>query len=253
MNTETVPAQVEDLINEYFVLRVGESNFPVPYYRNVKRVRGDLRSLTGKGTPEEIYEETMIYSKLRGVNLSKMSAMETRKFMMEQGIGIDCSGFVSHVLNTWTKSIGKGNLYSNIVFPKASLYRSIIRRFRVFENIGANLLTSDLNTTPVQLSDAKVGDLLRLKGLKHGHHVAIITKIVYENEIPRVITYTHSSENYGDYNGIRSGDVEITDIDKDLKDQLWKEVDEKGVCWTYKQLMREYDDNGLRRPNFFMN
>lgn len=248
---EEAPEEVSQIIERYFNLRVGDKTVVCPYFRNVKRVRAELRSLVGKGTPEEIEEEIRIYAKLRGFDLNNSSAKQIRDFMQTQGIGIDCSGFVSHVLNVWLKSVGKGRIWSNIKFPKASLYRSFVRSLRPIENISADLLTSDLNAEKVELKNISIGDLLRLKGLQRGHHVAIVTEVSRTTEGKLLnFKYAESSENYGDENGVRISKVQVVDENKELKDQKWLGVDDKGTCWTLRQLEKEYEDNGLRRPNF---
>ncbi len=249
---EKAPAEVNQIIEHYRNIQVEGKTVVCPYFRNVKRVRAELRSLVGKGTPEEIEEEIRIYGKLRGFDLQKSSQKEIREFMQMQGIGIDCSGFVSQVLDVWVQSLGKGRIWNNIKFPKTTFYRSIIRMFRPVENISADLLTSELNTEKVELKNVRVGDLLRLKGLQRGHHVAIVTEVERsEKGVLQSFKYAESSENYGDENGVRISEVQIIDERKELKDQKWLGVDKNDVCWTLKQLEREYEDNGLRRLLFF--
>lgn len=248
-----IPKEVREIIDQYKSLDIAGQKVPTPYYRNVKRVRAELRSLAGKGTPEEIAEETVIYSKLRGLNLDESSTKQIREFMQEQGIGIDCSGFVSHILNTWLRVTGKGSLYGNLKFPSSSIYRRIIRAFRPIENVAAELLTNLENCIKVELKDVQIGDLIRLKGIESGHHIAIIIDIEREQGSVKSIQYVHSSEQYGDENGVKTGIIKVKDQNGELIDQEWLERDKDGVCWTLKQLEREYADNGLRRPNFFIN
>lgn len=247
------PEKVKKLITDYTRLKFYETEVITPYYRNVKRVRAELRSLAGKGSPEEIGEETIIYAKLRGVDLSTLSSSQIREFMQSQGIGIDCSGFVSHLLNEWSKAIGKGRLDSHIRFPKASIYRRLIRRVRFIENLSADVLSSQENSVEIGVKAILPGDMIRLKGLQHGDHIAIITRVEYDSDgMPIQFEYSHSSEQYGENNGVKKGRVRIKDLNSGLKDQEWLETDENGKCWTYEQLMKDYQDNGLRRPKFLV-
>lgn len=234
----SAPEEVINLINQYLSLEFGSKKVRTPYFINIKHARAELRSLIGKGLPEEIKEETMIYAKLRGFNLEKSTSHEIRTFMMEQGIGVDCSGFVSHLLDTWTK----GKFKSQIKYPKESIYRKIIRSLRPIENIDANLLTNTENTEAIDFEDAQPGDLIRLKGLEQGDHVAIIIK-----REGNLLEYAHSTQHYGEENGVRIGVIEIKD-----KKQEWKELDKDGISWTEKQYLKDKDDNGIRRPNFFV-
>lgn len=250
----TIPEQVKQLIEKYFNLNIGGQTVSTPYYRNVKRVRAELRSLVGKGSPEEIEEETLIYAKLRGFSFKGKSVDDIREFMQSQGIGIDCSGLVAHIYDRWLRSSGRGSIHSNLKFPKTNLYRSFIRWLRPIENVSADLLTNSDNSERILLRDVCVGDVLRLKGLQRGHHVAVITKVDKDDlGSLKKLTYVHSSPHYGKENGIRIGEVQITDVNKELKDQKWLEVDENGISWTLKELEKEYEDNGLRRMNFMEN
>ena len=171
---KTVPQEVKFLINHYFNLKINGKTVKTPYHINVKHVRAELRSLVGKGSPEEIESELNIFAKLRNFNLQKASKEEIREFMQKEGIGIDCSGLVSHILNAWLKAERKGSLASNITFPKLPLFKKIAIFIRPIENINANLLTNKENTIPVELKDVQIGDLIRLKGLKRGDHIAIV-------------------------------------------------------------------------------
>lgn len=247
---QNIPKEVNNLIERYSQLNIGGQKVRAPYYRNVKRVRAELRSLVGKGSPEEMEEETLIYAKLRGFSLDDTDEGAIREFMQSQGIGIDCSGLITHLYDKWCRSQSHGSLYSHLKFPKASFYRKFIRWLRPIENISADILTNKSNAERVELKDIKIGDLIRLKGLQRGDHVALVTEVSKEEGKLQSFKYVHSSPHYGSENGIRIGEVEITDMSKELKDQKWKEVDENGICWTLKELEKDYQDNGLRRLKF---
>lgn len=249
--TKELPAAVQEYIRRYFELPINGNLVPAPYFRNVKRVRAELRVLVGKGTPEELVEETLIYAKLRGYNLNGKSVEETREFMREQGLGVDCSAFVAHVYNFYLKNSGKGALWTKIKYPSKGLYRTIVRMLRPIENLGAETLTSLDNCTMVELSEIEPGDLIRMKGIKGGHHLAMVYNVKYDrNGTPLHFTYVHSISRYGKNNGVRFGEVLINNIYGELKDQNWLERDEDGTCWTLMELEKDYEDNGLRRPKF---
>jgi hypothetical protein len=248
-----IPKKVEKLINAYFNLQIGNKSVKTPYYINKKHSRGgELRSLVGKGAPNEIEEEVNIFAKLRGFNLKKASEKEIRLFMKSEGIGIDCSGLVAHILDTWLGTKKKGTLYSNLKFKNRNFFDKLIKYLRPIQNISAHLLTNEENSVPVKLSEVQVGDLLRIKGLKHGHHVAIFTNIDSDEEGRRILRYVHSTPYYGNDNGVRFGEILIIDEEKDLDKQRWLEFDKKNVCWTLKQYLKEQEDNGIRRPKFFL-
>lgn len=246
-----LPDEVQNLIDQYLSLEINGKTVKTPYYRNVKRVRAELRSLVGKGTPTEIIEETKIYAKLRGFRFRKATVDNIRKFMLSQGLGIDCSGLVAHLYDRWLLSVNKGSLYQNLTFaPNRSLYKRFVTWLRPIEHMGANLLTGRLNTDPIELCEVAPGDMIRLKGLRGGHHVALITEVTYDKDAkPEKFLYVQSTPYYGDDNGVRISEVKITDCTKSLRVQVWCDP-EKGTCPTYKQLLKDFEDNGLRRPKF---
>jgi hypothetical protein len=245
----SLPEKTKQLIKDYFKLDLGGQIVPTPYYRNVKRVRAELRSKVGKGLPDEIEQECMIFAKLRGFEFHGKSIGDIREFMRSVGLGVDCSGFVAHVLDTYLKEIGKGNLYSNIKFPaNRSLYKRIVNWLRPIEHIGADLMTNGQNTTEVLLNDVRPGDLLRLKGIRRGDHIAIITTVTKDDDDNLIsIKYSHSTQHYGIEDGVRIGEIMVVDPKGSLLDQDWLEKDKDGVCWTKKQLEVAGDDGGLRR------
>lgn len=248
---DKIPAQVQELIDQYMGLDIAGKKVQTPYYINLKKAKGQLRALVGKGTPEEIVEEVLIYARLRGFDLASATPDEIREFMIKQDIGIDCSGFVAQVLNYWLKLKGHSSLRSKISFNNASLWHKFKTALRPIENIGANRMTNNDNTTPISLNEIMPGDLIRLKGLRGGHHITVIVETTRQDNALTAFKYAHSSTHYDNKNGVKYGEVEITDINKELKDQNWKELDQKGECPTLKQLLKEYEDNGLRRLNFF--
>lgn len=251
MITETIPDVVKRQINEYAKLNLGGKNVVTPYYINDKR-RKDLRAMIGKGTPEEIIVEAKIWEKLKGYDFNNMSPEEIREFLISKGIGIDCSGFISHLINIWYKE-KEGKPIWNKLTP---LQRSPLWRLRYFlrpvENLGAEILTNDNNTFPVELNDAKPGDLIRSKAKKNnGHHIMLISEVTRdetkESTPVVVIKYVHSSPYFGSENGIREGEIRITDINKPLHEQEWLEQDENGIKHTLEGYMVNVEDNGIRR------
>lgn len=248
--SEKIPQEVRELIDHYFNLDIGGKKVQTPYYRNKNRVRGELRVLVGKGSPAEIEEEVRIYAKLRGVDLTSLSSLEIREFMRSEAIGVDCSGYVSHILSTWVKTRGHKSLHGLIKTPPLTLFKRFLFGLRTIENISSELLTSELNCTKVDLCDVRIGDLIRLKGVKQGHHIAIIIDVTKKDGKMIEITYTHSSERYAPEEGVRIAKIKVLNQSKSLEDQKWLEEDAAGVNWTYKGYLTQKEDNGLRRLNF---
>jgi hypothetical protein len=238
----------QKVIDEYQHLKLGKKTIITPYYINTNRNK-DLRAMVGKGTPDEIIMEARIWEKLKGVHFKTMSESEIKQFLMDIGIGIDCSGFVSHVLDSLVLKNKNKHLWRVAEIPQKDLFSKLKYLLKPVEKLGADVLTNQENSIEIAIKDVRPGDLIRSKWKKNNtHHIQIITKVVYEdNQIPTLIEYTHSTPYYGESNGVKTGEIKITDIDKTLKEQEWLEVDKFGVNFTLEGFLNNVEDNGLRR------
>ncbi len=251
-----LPEEAWQTINEYKYLPLGGKKVTSPYYINLSKERGGLRVLVGKGTPEEILHEVKVWGKLKGFELENASQHQIREFMIQRKIGIECSGFLYHVITRWLQAKHKGNLVSKLKFHNNGFVNRFRRWLRPAENVSANTMTSDLNTEKIKnLNDIRPGDLIRAKGrVKNAHHVAMISEVkgVLDEKNKFTIEsfkYIHSHRFYEDQNGIREGEVIVTNPKGDLKDQNWLEV-YKGKNWMLDDLLKDYHDNGIRRPHY---
>ncbi|KKQ36340.1 MAG: hypothetical protein US52_C0001G0008 [candidate division WS6 bacterium GW2011_GWA2_37_6] len=245
----SLPNGTKEIIKSYFELPLGGKKVKCPYFMNLKGERAGLRVMIGKGTVEEIVHEVMVWAQLKGVGLNKMSTEEIRSFMIKKGIGIDCSGFAVYVLDAWFKEIYHAHLWESLHYKDNSFFAKLRRRLRPVENIGAELLTSEINCTKVtHLQEILPGDLIRAKGKQNNaHHVAVITDVFYNDKgIIEKFVYTHSHRFYELENGVREGYVIITDPEKELKDQEWHDH-YQNRNYMLEDLLVDYQDNGIRR------
>ncbi|MDQ6986005.1 MAG: hypothetical protein Q9M91_03485 [Candidatus Dojkabacteria bacterium] len=242
-----LPENISNRINDYFELKIGKTHVKSPYYMNLKKSK-DLRALVGKGTPEEIEMEAMIVAKTKKMNLDEMTENEIREFLMSRGIGIDCSGFIMHILNFWYKSEKGGNIWRKFKpYGKGILYK-IAYILKPVEKLGAEIITNKTNSKKVSLKDVLPGDLVRSKWKrKNSHHVLLVTKVIREEGITKEIEYGCSAEHYGKDNGMRFGEIIIKDQKKPLQDQEWVDPDENGINQIYEGYLNKVEDNGLRR------
>ena len=246
---ETLPKNVQKFVNSYFNLNLGGKKIPCPYYINIKKIRQrmGLRVLIGKGTQEEIIQESLIYEKLRGTNFYDMSIYEIREFLVKRHIGIDCSGFIVHIINYWLKGINKKNIWKYIKFPRQTLYRKIARFFRPVENISAFQLTNKDNSTPIKnLNNIRCGDLIRLKGLKGGYHVMMISKVIQNKGKVNSFKYIHATKWYEKQHGVREGCVIIKNVKEPLYKQKWTDY-LNGRNWTYEEICKDKEYSQVRR------
>lgn len=256
MSIERISAQAEEVIISYMELPLGGKKVTTPYYMNLKKERAGLRVMIGKGTDEEIVHETKVWAQLKGIDLGALDKNQIREFMVKKGIGIDCSGLITYILDAELASRGKSRLKSILKYPNNGFFVKFRRWLRPVENIGANNLTSEGNCIKIEdLNDIEPGDLIRAKGKqKNSHHVAIITEVEKREKMKKNDTnhqvvkfkYVHAHRYYEKENGVRVGVVEITDLKKQLKDQKWMDH-HKDRNYMLEDLLLDYEDNGIRR------
>jgi hypothetical protein len=225
----------EKTINNYFNLPFpGVSGVRCPYYNNKRSsVRGQLRVLGGKGSPEEIIEESKIISIQYHLGLfenngqCKIADKDIfRKFLIDHNLGIECSGFVTQVLRDHFKETQKIDITRKIFIcsPKR-LGRYLISKLRPIENIDVKVLADDKNSTPVKDQvDIKPGDIVTM--LETGPQQKRNHVLLVKDNNSGVIKYVHarawSSEGqYG--HGVAEGTITIVDQNKGLLEQKWIE------------------------------
>lgn len=239
--------KAENIINKYFSLPFKEiDGVRAPYFINKRMARrGQLRGLIGKGTPEEIVEEAKILSiqykhglfdKNGFIPKNKYVKEEARqiirKFLIDNGIGIDCSGFVAHILTTHYAETYNINLPSRLFFnSKNKWWRNLICKFRPIENISVNVLAHKNNseiicdgTEAIKTCDIRPADiivLLEINNNEKRHHILIIT----ENK-NNLIEYAHARAwncegKYG--HGVSRGQIKIINPNGSLLEQQWEE------------------------------
>lgn len=219
----------EKVINDYLNLPFSElSGIRCPYFNNAKLgQRGQLKALIGKGTPTEIIDEAKIVSVQYKQNIlsPEITAEDIRKFLIENNLGVDCSGFITNVMQAEMMSRGTSLIKHIFITPKTHIVRWLISKLRPVEQISVQVLASEKNTETINdLASIGAGDMiiiLKTGPKKTRDHILLVTQ-VHNN----VISYAHarawSSEGrYG--HGVSTGTISITEPDKVLLDQVWEE------------------------------
>jgi len=223
----------QKIIENYKNLKIGNKTIPCPYFINKgQKVRGALRVLIGKGSPKDIEEEVALMALKSKVNLKKMNEKEIAEFLVEKKIGLDCSGFVYHVMDAELAAKGK-KLSKTITFPKKGLLRKILTKLRPAENTSVAVLFDDKNTKEIKTKDIEAGDLILMLETGKNHdlnHVLLITK-KEDKKNKTLLHYAHSlkwkNELPGEH-GVREGVIELVDTKKPLTKQVWIEKGKKG-------------------------
>lgn len=214
-------------IDAYLHLPVADGT-PCPYFNNKRQhVRFTLPAFVGKGSPEAISEEATVLLRKKHIDEKNLTAEKLSEFLVTHNLGIDCSGFVYHVLEAETGAKGKRSLRRVLRFPNARpIIGTFFNRLRAEKNTDVSVLAE--NSVAVDMSLVSPGDIIVILGAEDGvrNHVMLIHKVRYEGTMPRKIFYTHSISwpedgRYG--GGVRQGEIEILDMSKPLTDQVWVE------------------------------
>ncbi len=222
MNTKRISDRALAIIEQYK---------DVPYYNNRHRGRrAGLLVQTGKGSPKEIYDEIKEIAFAEKIKFESLDKNSIKKLMVENDIGIECSGFAYYVLNEESQYLKKGTLDRHLHFPYAiGILGKIRSKFRPINNTNVKTFAHDTNSRLIQIIDVQVGDMITMVGgTEDGErdHILVIHQVEYQNLVPIMIHYVHAVAwpTDGEYgHGIHEGKIEITDTNRTLIDQRWTE------------------------------
>lgn len=224
--------QAQSIIDDYTSMQLGGQNVLCPYYNNKHAgVRAGLRVNIGKGSPKEIKEEAELVALKDKIQLNTLDQKALRVFLQKHNLGIECSGFVFHVLDAEMQARTGKTLKRHIAFPGTyNLLRVMIRKLRPVENTNVTILADRKNSHTILLEHVSPGDMIIMKGFTQGagirDHVLIVTEV--DNN---TITYAHSirqSTDKADEHGVRYGRIIITDRQKPITAQQWIEQGKQG-------------------------
>lgn len=159
---------------EKYLLALGGKKVPAPYRINIP-YQADPKKY-GKSSPEELVENTKQAAGEQGFDLEKATTEEIQGFMYQNMLGIDCSGFVYHLLDYLLKNIDKIGM-EEIGFPRVS-------------RTNVEVLTSDEFTDKITMDEIQPGDLIRLNSESADKMQHILIAIDKEMGF---ITYAHSN------------------------------------------------------------
>ncbi len=234
MNVKTLSEKALKVVEDYNELDFGKNKVVCPYFNNRRaKVKGVLNALVGKGSPKEIIEEARLIALRKKIKLEDLDEGGLKRFLIDNNLGIDCSGFAFFVLSAHLKETKGIELKNVLKSVGRGLLGRIIFIFRAIRNINVLLLSHDKNSKKINLEKVEPGDFVSFLNYgknKDRYHVLIVEKVEYENDKPKVIHYVHSLRwnTDGKYNhGIKKGKIEILDLSKDLLLQKWVEGDGK--------------------------
>lgn len=236
MNTKTLSQRALNVIDQYEHFNIEKAVCSIPYFNNkTKRSRASLRTIIGKGSPKDIYEEVQSILIKARVDKSLLSNESLKKILTDNNIGIDCSGFVYYVLNAESEENKKGPLDKNIHFTKCKgLIGKIRCALRPVENCDVSTFADDKNSKAINTNEIAPGNIITMLGnTSEGErdHILVIHQVEYQNFIPTKVHYSHAVAYptdgvYG--TGIKRGVIEILDPNKNIIDQRWIEYTTNG-------------------------
>ncbi len=248
INTLSSPAQ--KIINNYLHLPIPGQDVACPYYNNRRaNIRAGLRALIGKGAPEDITTEAELIALREKQDLKKMDNETLQKFLVDHKLGVDCSGFYYHVLDTELQARGLGKMRQHIKFPYIkNPLRKLLTIFRPAEHAGVRTLSHEKNATEIKLSEIAPGDMITMIATGQNHnfnHMLLAHQVDQEKDQIKKIHYTHSFawSSDGQYgHGVKQGQIEITNINKNILEQIWTEREKTGQeneTYQHAQLAQE--------------
>ncbi len=226
VETLKLEGKARAVVDKYLALPFGTKP-SCPYFNNKrKKIRSGLRVDKGKGTPEEIAEECTIAAKLARVHISELSTDKLKEFVVQQDLGVDCSGFAYHVLNAYSQERNGKSIQSNIKTKRKGIAGKLIAKLRPAENIGVSTFADERNSVEIKVNELRPSDIIVFLGTgkdKLYNHVLLVTGIERDGNTTR-ISYAHSYSwpSDGVYgHGVREGDILVHS--EDLLGGTWKE------------------------------
>ncbi len=237
--TEKIGPKARAMIDLYLALPVGTKP-SCPYFNNKRRrSRSKLRALVGKGSPAEIAEEAAIEAKFARLDIAAMATDKLKEFLVDQDLGIDCSGFAYHVLNSHSQETRGRSIQSFVKSARSGMFGPLLARLRPAENLGVSSFAHEKNSSAIRASEARPGDVVTFIGTGRDgmyNHILVVTGIERTADGDTRLSYAHSYAWPSDGvfgHGVREGDILVHG--DDLLGGTWKE---KGVTgsenYTYE-------------------
>ena len=226
---------LRQIVESYTKLRVGDKLVDLPYTIATSQINttGAIMGRTsryanfaGKGRPDQIHRALLSEAGRHNLNLAIATPQEIHAFMIKQGIGVDCSGFVYNVLDAYLRANKLPPLNQLILRRNDVLGRleRLLLGWRWVRRCSAATLTNDFNTAKVLRADAiRPGDVIRLTHADWpGNHIAIVVATSKSQ-----ITYAHSSGTT-QHQGPHTAFIKITHPELGLENQSWEELTQSG-------------------------
>mgnify|MGYP000022013899 CR=1 FL=1 len=229
--TNTLSPETLVLLNHYLHFKIGTAHCSVPYVNNkTVGARGALAVHVGKGSPLELTHEIRDMLFKHKISADTLTNETLKKMLVEHNLGIDCSGFVYHLLNTEMIATGRTPLKKHISFIQArGLFGKMNAVLHPAKATGVLTLVDNVNSHIVALADVAPGDFITLvdnSGEGERDHILLIHEVISENSKTKMIHYSHSVAYpedglYG--TGVRQGRIDTLDSSGSILSAQWSE------------------------------
>ena len=226
MPTTTLSKNALSVIDQYMHLRFGSAVCSVPYFNNkTVGARAALRATIGKGSPKDIQDELQPIAVKNHIDANALADESLKKLLVDNNLGIECSGFAYYVLNAESEDRGKGTLDRHLHFTKARGFFGKIRaKIRPVENCDVATFADVSNSSAVAMNEVQPGDFITMMndGDESEHdHILVITEVEHAHiHYAHAVAYPEDGR-YG--TGVKQGLIEISADCKSLADALWSE------------------------------
>ena len=164
--------------------------------------------------------------------MKALDSITLKQFLVDNNLGIDCSGLAYYILNEESLARGKGLLKSHLFFAEPTQVLNFIRgKIRPVENTSVATLTHNKNSRVIAVKDVMPGDIITMVGGPEGKdrdHVLVVHEVDFREGVLVSISYTHAVAwpTDGEYgHGVRQGVIRVTDLSKNIVEQDWKEAE----------------------------
>lgn len=179
-----------------FILNVYGKQIPTPYRINIPPDPHPRRQ--GKSSPQDILKQLKIDALEQGFSLKSASVDQIHQFMIQNKLGIDCSGFAYRMLDyLFLKLCGK----------------------RLKSAIGSHVGNTNVQKlTSMELSEkiedvlmVRPGDLVKLNSHKPIPHLFVVLE-----SVKGIIKYVHSGNGGTGTSQVQAGEFRVDSIQQDL-------------------------------------
>ncbi len=234
MDKNKLSTDADRMIGSYIDFRIGNARTGIPYFNNkIGRARGGERARVGKGSPKDILEELEIILVKGHVAKDSLSDEALKKILVDNNLGIDCSGFAYYVLDSENRARGHGHINRRMTFLKGkNPVAKMFSYLRPAQNCDVRAFASDMNSRIIALKNAQAGDIITMidsgdaSERAERNHIIVITEVVQESGETKSLSYAHAIAYpedglYG--SGVKQGKIDIAYAGEALTKQLWSE------------------------------